>query len=72
MASKVKATRVHQAMGTLPRQNKPSRNQEIYDTKKMRALKKEGVPNYKVKAQQQGRENLWRAKEKRRELECTR
>ena len=38
----------------------------------MRALKKEGVQNYKVKMQQQGRENLWRAMEKRSEPEYTR
>ena len=33
----------------------------------MYILKKDGVPTYKVKIQQQGRENLWRAKETRSE-----
>ena len=38
----------------------------------MGALKKDGVPTYKVKVQQQGRENLWRANEKRKEPEYKR
>ena len=32
----------------------------------MGALKKDGVPTYKVKIQQQGRENLWLAKGKKK------
>ena len=38
----------------------------------MGALKKDGVTIYKVKIQQQERENLWRAKEKRNEQEYKR
>ena len=36
------------------------------------ALKKDVVPSYKVKMQQQGRENLWRATEKRSKPAYTR
>ena len=53
----------HQVKRTLPRQNTRSTKDEIYNTKMMGALKKDMVPTYKVKIQQQGRENLWRAKE---------
>ena len=71
-ASRVRATRVLQPIRTLPRQNTRSTKDEIYNTKMMGALKKDGVPTYKVKVQQQGRENLWRTKEKRNEPEYKR
>ena len=62
----------HQVICTLSRQNIRSTKDELYNTKMMGALKKDGVPTYKVKVQQQGRENLWRTKEKRNEPEYKR
>ena len=62
----------HQVIRTLPRKNTRSTKDEINNTKMMGALKKDGVPTYKVKIQQHERENLWRAKEKRNEPEYKR
>ena len=42
----------HQVIRTLPRQNTRPTKDEIYNTKMMGALKKDGVPTYKVKIQQ--------------------
>ena len=66
-ASREKATRAHQVIRTLPRQNKKSSKQEVYNTKQMRALEEKGLPNYKVKIQQEGKERLRRSLEKNRE-----
>ena len=67
-----KARYDHQVIRTLLSQNTRSTKYEIYNTKMMGALKKGGVPSYRVKIQQQGRENLWRTKEKRNEPEYKR
>ena len=68
--ARAKARRVDKVIRTLPRQNTRSTKHEICNTKMICALKKDGVPPiYKVKMQQQGSDNLSRAKEKRSEPE---
>ena len=71
-ASRAKATSTQKAIRTLPRQNIKSSKQEVYNTKMMRALEENGLPNWKVKIQQEGRERLRRSIEKSRESECDR
>ena len=67
--ARAKARRGDQVIRTLPRQNTRSTKHEIFNTKMICALKKDGVPIYKVKIQQQEREKLWRTKETRSEPE---
>ena len=50
-AARDKARCVQQVIHTLPGQNTRSTKDEIYNTKMMGALKKDGVPSYKVKIQ---------------------
>ena len=63
-AARDRTRRIQEVIRTLPRQNTRSTKDEIYNTKMIGALKEDRVPTYKVKIQQQGRENFWRAKEK--------
>jgi len=55
VAARAMATRARQVIRRLPRQNKTSSKKEIYNTKKMRALKEEGTPKYKIKMKQEGK-----------------
>ena len=71
-AARDEARRAQEVIRMLLRQNTRSSKHEIYNTNMMGALKKDGVPTYEVKIQQQGRGKLWRAEETRSEPEYKR